>query len=98
MATFDQIIQSNSLVLVDFFATWCGPCQTMAPILQDVKEFYQEDLSIIKIDVDKNPKIASIYKVSGVPTFVLFKNGQQVWRQSGMIPKMELHKLIDQVK
>ncbi len=69
MATFDEIIKSNNVVLVDFFATWCGPCQTMAPILQDVKEFYDESLSIIKIDVDKNPKIASIYKVSGVPTF-----------------------------
>lgn len=95
MATFDEIIKSNNVVLVDFFATWCGPCQTMAPILQDVKEFYDESLSIIKIDVDKNPKIASIYKVNGVPTFVLFKNGTQVWRQSGMITKTDLHKLID---
>ncbi|UIR56725.1 thioredoxin [Sphingobacterium sp. SRCM116780] len=95
MATFDEIIKSNEVVLVDFFATWCGPCQTMAPILQDVKEFYEEALSIIKIDVDKNPKIASVYKVSGVPTFVLFKNGIQVWRQSGMVTKADLHKLID---
>lgn len=95
MATFDEIIKSNNVVLVDFFATWCGPCQTMAPILQDVKEFYDESLSIIKIDVDKNPNIASVYKVSGVPTFVLFKNGIQVWRQSGMITKADLHKLID---
>ncbi|AIM36263.1 thioredoxin [Sphingobacterium sp. SG20118] len=98
MATFDEIIKSNEVVLVDFFATWCGPCQTMAPILQDVKEFYDEGLSIIKIDVDKNPKIASIYKVSGVPTFVLFKNGEQIWRQSGMITKADLHKLIDSHK
>lgn len=95
MATFDEIIKSNNVVLVDFFATWCGPCQTMAPILQDVKEFYDESLSIIKIDVDKNPNIASVYKVSSVPTFVLFKNGIQVWRQSGMITKADLHKLID---
>lgn len=98
MATFDEIIKSNEVVLVDFFATWCDPCQTMAPILQDVKEFYDEGLSIIKIDVDKNPKIASIYKVSGVPTFVLFKNGEQIWRQSGMITKADLHKLIDSHK
>lgn len=95
MATFNEIIKSNKLVLVDFFATWCGPCQTMAPILQDVKEFYQEDLSIIKIDVDKNANIAAQFKVSGVPTFVLFKDAVQVWRQSGMIPQAELRKLIE---
>ncbi len=90
-----------SIKFAGFGGFFCDVVRSMPDYgadLQDVKEFYQEDLSIIKIDVDKTPKIASIYKVSGVPTFVLFKNGQQIWRQSGMIPKMELHKLIDQAK
>ena len=86
-ASFQQIISSEKPVLVDFFATWCGPCQTLGPILKDVKAELGEGVSIIKIDVDKNPAIAAQFQVRGVPTMVLFKNGRQVWRQSGVMTK-----------
>lgn len=94
MANFNEIINQNSKVLVDFFATWCGPCKAMSPILQDLKKDLGDKLTIIKIDVDKNPKVATNYNVQGVPTFILFENGKQKWRQSGMVTKQELLKII----
>jgi thioredoxin 1 len=94
MSTFNNIIQSDKPVLVDFFATWCGPCQTLAPILKQVKDNLGERISIIKIDVDKNQQIASQYQVRGVPTMILFQNGKQLWRQSGVLGATDLIKVI----
>ncbi|MCT1532683.1 thioredoxin [Sphingobacterium daejeonense] len=95
MASFNEIIQKNSLVLVDFSAAWCGPCQMLAPILKEVKDELGDKLSIIKIDIDKNQAVASKFHVQGVPTLILYKDGNQVWRQSGLQPKHELLKIIN---
>ncbi len=93
-SSFNDIINSDKPVLVDFFATWCGPCQSLAPILKEVKESLGDKVSIIKIDVDKNQPLAQQYQVRGVPTMMLFVNGKQVWRQSGVLPKDELIRVI----
>mgnify|MGYP000334785449 FL=1 len=94
MSSFNQIIQSDKPVLVDFFATWCGPCQMLAPILKEVKANLGERISIIKIDVDKNQAVAAQYQVRGVPTMILFQNGKPLWRQSGVLSKEDLIKVI----
>lgn len=94
MSNFDTIINSEKPVLIDFFATWCGPCKTLGPILKQVKDSMGERISIIKIDVDKNQQIASKYQVRGVPTMILFQNGKQLWRQSGVLSKEEVIKVI----
>lgn len=91
---FDSIINSEKPVLVDFFATWCGPCKTLAPILKQVKDNLAERITILKIDVDKNQKLASKYQVRGVPTVILFQNGKQLWRQSGVLSQDEIIKTI----
>lgn len=96
MASFKDIINSEQPVLVDFFAEWCGPCKVMIPILKEVAEQVQGKAKIIKIDVDKNQQAANVYKVRGVPTLILFKNGKQVWRQSGVVQANELVNLIHQ--
>lgn len=94
MSTFQEIIQSEKPVLVDFFATWCGPCQMLAPILKEVKDQLGDRVSIIKIDVDKNQALAAQYQVRGVPTMMLFQNGQQLWRQSGVLSKEQIASVI----
>jgi thioredoxin 1 len=97
MATsFDSLIKGTQLVLVDFYATWCGPCKAMAPILEQVASSVKEKAKIIKIDVDKNPAAASAYRVQGVPTLVLFKEGKILWRQSGVVQANDLERLINQ--
>lgn len=94
--SFKDIINSESLVLIDFHADWCGPCKMLAPILKQVKEDLGDTIKIIKIDVDKNQSVASQYQVRGVPTLILFKQGKQLWRESGVRQKDELISIIKQ--
>jgi len=94
MSSFNEIIASQKLVLVDFSADWCGPCKMLAPILKQVKDEVGDTIKIIKIDVDKNQTLASQYQVRGVPTLILYKDGKQVWKQSGVLQKHELVQLI----
>jgi len=82
--SFNDIIDQKVPVLVDFTADWCGPCKSMAPVLKQLKLELKDTISIIKINVDKNQALAAKYQVQGVPTFIIFKQGKQVWRQSGM--------------
>ena len=89
-SSFQDLIDSDKLVLIDFYATWCGPCKMLFPILKEVKDVLQEQVSIIKIDVDKNQEIAALYQVRSVPTLLLFQNGKVLWRQSGVVPKEEI--------
>jgi len=96
MGNFNNIINSNELVLIDFFAEWCGPCKVLAPILKDVKHELADKVKIIKIDVDKNQRLAAKYQVRGVPTMILFKNGKPLWRQSGVLQKNDIISIIKQ--
>ncbi len=93
-SSFNKIVSSKTPVLVDFFADWCGPCKMLGPILKDVKEELGDAIKIVKIDVDKNQSIATKYQVKGVPTMLLFKDGKQVWRQSGVLQKKDIVQII----
>lgn len=92
--TFEEIVSRDKPVLVDFFAEWCGPCKMMPPILQEVKRNVGDTADIIKVDVDINQSVASKYQVRSIPTLMLFKKGEALWRQSGVVSASELEKVI----
>ncbi|MCI4670098.1 MAG: thioredoxin [Bacteroidia bacterium] len=89
-ATFGDLIKGDKPVLVDFFATWCGPCHAMNPVIQEVSHELQDKAHVIKVDVDKNRAAAEKFGIMGVPTFMIFKDGQIKWKQSGVLPKAQL--------
>lgn len=94
MENFNDIINGNQLTLVDFFATWCGPCKQMHPVLEQLKASEGENLRIIKLDIDKNEALASAYRIQSVPTLMLFRNGELLWRQSGAMSLADLKALL----
>lgn len=96
MASFQEVINSGKPVLVDFSAEWCGPCKMMAPILKEAKDKLGERATIIKVDIDRNREAAEHFQIQGVPTLILFKNGQVKWRQSGLVPAHTILQVIDQ--
>ncbi|MFD2033611.1 thioredoxin [Belliella marina] len=94
--SFNELISGDQPVLVDFFATWCGPCQMMQPILEDTAKQLGEKVKIIKVDIDKNQLAASNFQVRGVPTLILFQKGKVLWRQSGVVPTHQLVSVVSQ--
>lgn len=94
--SFNDLIQSETPVLIDFYADWCGPCIAMGPVLKQLASEMGEKVKIIKIDVDSNQAIAMKLNVQGIPTFMLFKSGELLWRRSGMMSKEQLKHMIEQ--
>lgn len=95
--TFAEIINGDTPVLVDFFAEWCGPCKVMSPILKDFATQMGDRVRVIKIDVDKNPAVAETYRIQGVPTLMVFQQGEIKWRQSGVVQKKQLEQVVNQL-
>ena len=86
--TFEtEVVNAKTPVLIDFYAEWCGPCKMMAPIIDDIAKHYAGKLKVVKVDVDESGETAATYGVTAMPTFVVFKNGQEVWRRMGAAPK-----------
>lgn len=96
MESFNSLISSEKLTLIDFYATWCGPCKMMHPVLEEVKREFRDHVNIYKIDVDKNASLCEGYHVQSVPTLMLFRNGELLWRQSGAVHLNELLSIIQQ--
>ncbi len=94
--TFSDLTDTDKPVLIDFYADWCAPCRAMKPVLEDLKAQMGEEIAIFKIDVDKNQVIAERYGIRSIPTLILFKNGEPVWRKSGMASSAELQKAVSQ--
>ena len=94
MEKFNELIQSTKPVLVDFYAAWCGPCQIMKPRILDVAERIGDDAKVIQIDIDKEKELATRFRIQSVPTLIIFKNGKQQWRQSGVISTHALMQLL----
>ena len=96
MSKFNELINGNTPVLVDFYATWCAPCKQLSPIIEEVAVDMKGKVKVIKIDIDKNPAAAQVYQIRGVPTMILFKSGKLLWKQSGLMPKEMLLGVIKQ--
>jgi thioredoxin 1 len=94
--TFSDLLRGDKPVLVDFSAEWCGPCQMMPPILKELKQMTGDSLTILKVDIDKNPAVAASYQIQSVPTMILFRKGEIKWRQSGVVPARQIKTAIDQ--
>lgn len=98
MEKFNEMINGELLTLLDFFATWCGPCKMMHPILEQLKEKMGDDIRILKVDVDKNEALSMQYRIQSVPTLMLFKKGEMLWRQSGAMSLNDLMQKISQLQ